>query len=141
MSIASIFKPTNRKRILFFILFDVLISIATLFLAYLLRFNFSIPLEYFSGFLLMLLVLLPLKITLFFKFKIYFVAWRYFGLLEYKKIIVSHLITYVVFSTLFLIFYELFAPFPRSVILIDLFLSLFFIGFLRISRRIYLESS
>lgn len=140
MSVASIFKPTNRKRILFFILFDVLISIATLFLAYLLRFNFSIPLEYFSGFLLMLLVLLPLKITLFFKFKIYFVAWRYFGLLEYKKIIVSHLIAYVIFSTLFFVFYELFAPFPRSVILIDLFLSLFFIGFLRISRRIYLES-
>ena len=140
MSVASIFKPTNRKRILFFILFDVLISIATLFLAYLLRFNFSIPLEYFSGFLLMLFVLLPLKITLFFKFKIYFVAWRYFGLLEYKKIIVSHLIAYVIFSTLFFVFYELFAPFPRSVILIDLFLSLFFIGFLRISRRIYLES-
>ena len=141
MSIASILKPTNRKRVLFFILFDVLISTGTVALAYLLRFNFDIPLEYFSGMGLMMLLLIPLKIFLFFKFRIYFVAWRYFGLLEYKKIVISHILVYFLFSTFFLIFNNFFSPFPRSVIFIDLFLSIFFIGFLRISRRIYLESS
>ena len=141
MLIASIFKPTNRKRVLFFILFDTLISIGTVALAYLLRFNFEIPLEFFRGMGLMMLFLTPLKVFLFFKFRIYFVAWRYFGLLEYRKIVTAHLLAYFLFSAIFFIFNNFFSPFPRSVIFIDLFLSLFFIGFLRISRRIYLESS
>ncbi len=142
MSIASsIFKPTNRKRVIFFILFDSLISVGTVALAYLLRFNFEIPLEFFRGMSLMILFLIPLKVFLFFKFRIYFVAWRYFGLLEYKKIVVAHILAYFLFSIIFLVFNNFFSPFPRSVIFIDLFLSLFFIGFLRISRRIYLESS
>ncbi len=140
MFIASLFKPSNQKRILFFIFFDFLISMGTIFLAYLLRFNFDIPLEFFSGMLWMILSLIPLKIFLFFKYRIYFVAWRYFGLLEYKKLIVLHFFAYTLFYVMFLIFNDFFAPFPRSVVLIDIFLSLFFIGFLRISRRIYLES-
>ena len=141
MSIDSILKPTNKKRVLFFILFDVLISIGTVVLAYLLRFNFHIPLDFFMGMGLMMLILTPLKIFLFFKFRIYFIAWRYFGLLEYKKLIVSHILVYALFALVFFVSYDFFPPFPRSVIIIDFFLSLFFIGFLRISRRIYLESS
>lgn len=141
MSISSLFKPTNRKRVFFFILFDVLISMGTIFLAYLLRFNFEIPSAYFSGMALMMLVLIPLKIVLLLYFRIYFVAWRYFGLLEYKKIVFAHFITSIIFTVSFLLCYDCFAPFPRSAILIDMFLSLFFIGFLRISRRIYLEAN
>ena len=141
MSIDSILKPTNKKRVLFFILFDVLISIGTVVLAYLLRFNFHIPLDFFMGMGLMILILTLLKIFLFFKFRIYFIAWRYFGLLEYKKLIVSHILVYALFALIFFVSYDFFPPFPRSVIIIDFFLSLFFIGFLRISRRIYLESS
>ncbi len=140
MSIASLFKPTNFKRVIFFLLIDVLLSIFTIYTAYLLRFNFHIPEAYFSGMLLMMVALIPLKIFLFLKFKLYFVTWRYFGLLEYKKIIVTHFLAYVVFILLFLLTYDLFAPFPRSAIVIDMFLSLFFIGFVRISRRLYLEA-
>jgi UDP-N-acetyl-D-glucosamine 4,6-dehydratase len=133
-------KPTNKKRILFFIFFDIIISIATIFLSYLLRFNFSIPIEYFDVMTVMIMVLIPIKLLIFYFFKLYFVAWRYFGLTEYKRLIIGHIVVYTLFGIFFLFLPELFTPFPRSVILIDLFLSLFFIGFLRISRRIYLES-
>ncbi|CAA6819385.1 MAG: UDP-N-acetylglucosamine 4,6-dehydratase (EC [uncultured Sulfurovum sp.] len=141
MFLESIFTPTTAKRIGFFILFDILISMATIVIAYLLRFNFFITNTFFESMMQMMMVLIPLKIALFFMFKIYFVAWRYFGLSEYKRLILVHVIIYAVFTGLFFIFYDWFDPFPRSVIIIDFFLSLSFVGFLRISRRIYLESS
>ena len=141
MSLNSFFKPTNEKRILFFILFDIIISISTVVLAYLLRFNFFIPIAFLDAMVVMLMLLIPIKLLVFYFLKLYFVAWRYFGLTEYKRLIMGHLIVYSLFGAIFLLFPELLSPFPRSVIFIDLFLSLFFIGFLRISRRIYLETS
>jgi UDP-N-acetyl-D-glucosamine 4,6-dehydratase len=87
----------------------------------------------------MMILFIPLKIILFFIFKIYFIAWRYFGLAEYRKIIFAHIIGYSIFSIIFFIFKDFFHPFPRSVIAIDLFLSIFFIGFIRISKRLYIE--
>jgi len=140
MFLETLFKPTNVKRVLFFLLVDVLISISTIVIAYLLRFNFSVPSIFFPSMLSMMMILIPLKIVLFFIFRLYFVAWRYFGLGEYKKLIFSHLLIYPLFALIFLVLYDSFGNFPRSVIVIDFFLSLFFIGFLRISRRIYLES-
>ncbi len=132
-------KPTNKKRVIFFILFDILISTATIALAYLLRFNFDIPLDFFNGMVIMMVLLIPIKIALFYFNRLYFIAWRYFGLVEYSKIIMAHFILYIPLSLLSVIFGEYFNHFPRSVILIDMFLSLFFIGLLRISRRLYLE--
>ncbi len=140
MQIEALFQPTIHKRILFFILFDVLISISTIVMSYLLRFNFQIPTHFFDSMMIMMMVLIPLKVMVFFLFKIYFTAWRYFGLVEYKRLVTAHIALYLTFIAIFNLFYDYFAPFPRSVILIDLFLSLFFIGLLRISRRIYLES-
>ena len=141
MLLRFLLKPTNEKRIFFFIFFDTLISISTVVLAYLLRFNFSIPIEFFDVMMVMIMILIPLKLSIFYLFKLYFIAWRYFGLTEYKRLIIGHIVVYLVFGFIFLLFPELFIHFPRSVIFIDFFLSLFFIGFLRISRRIYLESS
>jgi len=128
------------KRTVFFIVFDIFISFFTIVVAYLLRFNFDIPNQFLNSMILMVLILIPIKILSFFLFKTYFVAWRFFGLFEYKKIVYSHLATYTLFIFIFLLFRDYFNPYPRSVILIDLFLSLFFIGLLRISKRLYLES-
>ncbi len=135
----NIFKPTFPKRIIFFILSDIVLSILTIYIAYLLRFNFEIPHDYYKSMKLMMLVLIPFKIIIFYLYKIYFVTWRFFGLVEYKKLIFSHIFSYFIFIVIFLLFRNIFIPFPRSVILIDFFLSLFFIGFLRISRRVYVE--
>ena len=43
----SLLMPTNFKRILFFLVGDILFSVIGLYLAYLLRFNFSIPDNFF----------------------------------------------------------------------------------------------
>ncbi len=134
-------QPSNAKRIVFFILLDIFVSMSTIVLAYLLRFNFDIDPTHLPSMIKMMYVLIPIKIVFLALFKIYFVAWRYFGLFEYKRLVLSHFVAYLFFTLVFLATPEYFNPFPRSVILIDLFLSLFFVSLLRISKRIYLENS
>ncbi len=136
-----LFKPTQLKRVIFFISFDIVISIATISIAYLLRFNFHIPPNFLDSMFRAMWILIPIKIALFFIFKIYFIAWRYFGLVEYRRIVFAHIFAYSIFYLIVLFFYEFFRPFPRSVVVIDLSLSLFFIGFIRISKRLYIERS
>lgn len=140
MSIDTILKPSNQKRTLFFITIDIIISFFTIFFSYLLRFNFDIPPTFIEGMISMMVILIPIKIAILFIFNIYFIAWRFFGLTEYRRIIMAHFISYFIFMTVIFLFYEAFIPFPRSVIFIDLSLSLFLIGFVRISKRLYLES-
>ena len=135
----TLLRPTSAKRIGFFLVFDLLLSLASLYLAYALRFNFEIPEQFLSPFMLVFAVLAGLKLFFFFVFKIYFIVWRFFGFSETKNILKAHLAAYGVFTVVYLLFSDAFAPFPRSVIIIDFFLSLFFIGALRISKRLVLE--
>jgi UDP-N-acetyl-D-glucosamine 4,6-dehydratase len=138
--LSRIFQPTQLTRVLFFVLFDIVISIGTISLSYLLRFNFNIPENFLDSMLFMMWILIPIKILVFFVSKIYFIAWRYFGLIDYRRIVFAHILSYMLFTAIFLLYSDLFQPFPRSVIAIDISLSLFFIGFIRISKRLYIES-
>lgn len=132
-------RPTGYKRISFFILADLIISLFTLLVSYGLRFNFSIPEEFIYSFFNVFILLFALKLVFFAWFNIYMIAWRFFSLEDAKKLLLAHFISYFVFTLIIIQHYEPLSPFPRSVIGIDLILSLFFIGFLRISKRYYLE--
>ncbi len=132
-------KPTNAKRVTFFLMGDIFISLFTIYISFLLRFNFDIPVVYQVAMEKMAIVLIPLKIFFLFYFHLYFVVWRFFGFVEYKKLIYAHLLSYAGFAILFFIFQQFFSPFPRSVIGIDLFLSLALIGFFRTVKRFFLE--
>lgn len=135
------FKPTASKRTLFFITLDFLIFLGTLFLSYSLRFNFDIPDEFLERFFIVFLYLSLLKITLFKLFKIYSVSWRFFSLSDAKKLIYAHIVAYSLFIVSYYLTPEIFAPIPRSVLIIDIFLSLAFVGLLRISKRLLVEGS
>jgi len=135
-----VLKPTALKRMFFFLFFDTLIFLGTLFLAYNLRFNFQIPSEFLNNFFLVFLFLFFFKLVLLYNFKIYNISWRFFSLAEVKKLLYAHLIAYTLFIAIYSIFPFYFIPFPRSVLIIDLFLSLIFIGSFRIAKRLFLES-
>jgi len=79
------------------------------------------------------------KIAAFFLFRIYFFVWRFVGFSEAKNIVKAHVVAYTAFTGLYLLTPSLFDPFPRSVIIIDFFLSLFAIGVLRIAKRLMTE--
>lgn len=132
-------RPSNSKRIAFFLLSDIFLSLFTLFCAYLLRFNFDIPPEFLNPFIGVALTLITLKLFFIHWFKNYTIIWRFYGLQEAKNIFFAHLITYGSFALIHTLNPNLFNPFPRSVIIIDLFLSLIFLGGLRLLKRILLD--
>lgn len=132
--------PTPLKRILFFLLSDFLISLFTLYFAYNLRFNFDVPINFIDNFFIIFAILFSLKVITFVYFRLYRTAWRFFSLYEVKKILIAHIIVYTLFFTLFMIFREELSPLARSIIIIDFMLSLVFITFLRLSKRLIIES-
>ncbi|WP_457592964.1 UDP-N-acetylglucosamine 4,6-dehydratase family protein [Hydrogenimonas sp.] len=133
-------RPTFTKRILFFLAADIVISLFTLYMAYALRFNFSIPVLFLDHFWRVATPLILFKTGCFFFFKIYFKSWRYFGLQDFRQLALAHVAAYALFALLFFTFSSWFNPMPRSAIIIDFFLSLIFLGALRISKRLFLES-
>ena len=134
-------RPTAVKRMFFFIVLDTMLSLITLYLAYSLRFNLHIPEMFLQSFWLTFIILTALKIIFLYLFKNYFIVWRFFSFIDATNIIKAHLFTYVGFTVIYLLFRDTFAPFPRSIVGIDFFLSLIFIGALRMSRRVARESS
>ncbi len=135
----TLFRPTSFKRIVFFLSIDLSLSLITLYLAYLLRFNFEIPKAFLGPFWLTYMVLAGAKLFFFFVFKNYFIIWRFFSFYDAKNIVKAHIGAYAFFILFYLAFKEDFAPFPRSVIVIDFFLSLIFIGATRVMKRIVVE--
>ncbi len=135
-----ILQPTANKRMVFFIFLDIVISLGTLLLSYQLRFNFDVPAMFYDSFIKVFLSVIILKITFIGLFNIYKVSWRFFSLYEAKKLFHAHLITYSILGLFVYFQSDLFYPIPRSVIIIDFFLSLIFIGLLRVLKRLLIES-
>ena len=135
----ALLRPTSLKRMVFFLIVDLILSGITLYLAYLLRFNFQIPEEFLGSFWLTYGVITGAKLFFLFLFKNYFIIWRFFSFYDAKNIVKAHILAYLFFVIVYLIFKEHFAPFPRSVIVIDFFLSLIFIGTIRVIKRLMIE--
>jgi len=137
----ELLKPTIAKRAVFFLLFDALFSLATFYIAYLLRFNFHIPHIFLTHFLELFALLAFIKLSSFWFFSVYTVPWRYFSLRGVVKLLKGHILAYSVFTLLFLLFYSKgINIFPRSVIFIDFALSLCTLSIFRVSKRLYMES-
>jgi len=137
----NLLKPTKRKRLLFFLISDILLFSLSFYLSFLLRFNFSIPGGYLKAFYYWLPFILFLKIFTFWLLGIYKVNWRFIGLNEFSRIVVGLGVdtTIMSFFNLLLRGRTLLFSIPLSVILVDFFVSFFFASLIRVSKRIYLE--
>ena len=129
-------RPTSEKRIAFFIAFDIFLSLFTLYAAYLLRFNFTIPSEFLAPFFGVALTLIALKLFFIHQFKNYSIVWRFYALDEAKNLFFALFLVYTLFTFIHMGAPDLFTPFPRSVIIIDFVLSLLFLGGLRLLKRL-----
>ena len=134
-------RPTSGKRTLFFLIADTLLSMFTLYSAYLLRFNFHIPPEYLPGFWKAYALLLLLKLPLMAYQRQYRIVWRFYSLEEAKGLLRAHGIAYGLFAAIVWIFRREFSPFPRSVIAIDLVFSVAALGGLRFLKRLILSEN
>ncbi len=132
-------QPTPLKRILFFVIADLILSLATFYLSYDLRFNYDIPSNFLEGFWVFFALLVTLKIGALYLYKVYFAVWRFFALSEARSIVAAHVLAYTIFALVYHLFRDSFDSFPRSVLIIDFFISLFALGLLRMSKRLIIE--
>ena len=132
---------TPLKRTLFFVGFDILLSLVSLFLAYNLRFNFHIEPQYMENFFHVFFLLIVLKLIWMTLFHMYSISWRYVSLHDAKRLFYAHIGAYMLFVGIYYAVPSIFSPFPRSVLIIDMFLSLFFLGGLRIAKRLFVEGN
>ncbi len=137
---SRLLRPTAAKRVLFFVIMDLLLSLFSFYSAYLLRFNFHIEQKFLAHFWLAFGILVLFKLTAMFAFKSYFIIWRFFSFGDAANIVKAHIVAYAAFILVYMAFSGYFQPFPRSVIVIDFFLSLILIGSIRVSKRFWNEN-
>jgi FlaA1/EpsC-like NDP-sugar epimerase len=147
----DLFHPTYVKRILFFFLFDVLIVITSLYLAFFLRFD-AVVLH--RNYMEMLRHALPLflfvKLTSFSLFRMYRITWRYVGLNDLLNICSAVMVSEALLVLFILLPFPSLIPslkgylnglhgFPRGIFFLDGIISIFLLSLIRISKRVAFE--
>jgi FlaA1/EpsC-like NDP-sugar epimerase len=148
--IANFFLPSPFKRFFFFLLLDIPVTIASLYLSFLLYFELSTNVSYYRLEMEVMPYFLAVKIAAFALLGVYRITWRYFGIIDLFRLTVALLLASLTLLGLSLVsgplgsnapfhLFAHFAGFPRTVILTDFTICLILIFATRISKRIYLE--
>ena len=144
--ISSLLHPSLFKRYLFFFLSDILIIAISLYLSFLLRFDFALDNQKRQLILEALPFFIIIKLSAFGFFKLYRITWRYIGLTDLYNIISAVIVAQSILMVLVLVpkqyplsFLPPFLGFSRSIFLIDGVISLLLVSGIRISKRVYLE--
>lgn len=128
----------TKRRLLVFCIDLILISLAFT-LSFLLRFDFRIPPEILDLYKQGLVVVLLTKPLVFLVSGLYRNIWRYASLQDGIEIL--KVVTVSSIITAFLVFYlRHFAPYPRSIFILDWFLLLALIAASRLVWRVYRET-
>ena len=130
--------PFNRKNVWIFLSFDILVVIASLFLSYLLRFDFEISNEYLNQIFELSIIFIFSKLSINIFYNVYSGLWRFTSLPDLINIIKSNSIgTMLAIVVAFLTVKTTFIP--RSIYFLDFIFST--IGFIatRALARIYSE--
>lgn len=128
----------NRRRLVVFC-FDIILIGAAFTLSFLLRFDFKIPSEFILHFKQGLLVAILVKPLVFLFSGLYRSLWRYASLqdgIEITKVVTSSSII----GGFVLMFLRHFAPYPRSIFILDWFLLLALVAASRLVWRVYRET-
>lgn len=137
----SLLKKTRTKKYLFFTFGDIFLIFLSLFISYTVRFEFQLKRSWEIDFILWLPVFVLIKLLFLNIFGLYNITWAFVGIRELANILKA-----MFFSSFFIYFLNVYLKYvvqnlniPRSVLLMDFFLSVLFISFFRISKRFYQE--
>lgn len=128
------------KKTFAFLAADIIIIAATVLLAFLLRFDGTIPPEYRPYLPYYILISIGLTVPLLFWRRLYSFTWLFVSLNEIVELFKVMLLSTILFFGVYLVFqkYPIFLGFPRSIIILSNFLIFLFIGALRSAKRIVL---
>jgi len=131
---------TNLNRTIFFLLLDIISTYAAVVIAFMLRFDFSLPVQYIDNMNSMALILITIKIALYYIGSVYKISWRHFSFRDSVLIVYLSIIVTTVFIIIVYVARDGFLNgFPRSVIPIEFFISLSIILSSRMVKRFFLE--
>ncbi len=135
------FLSKNKKFI--FLVSDAVFIAASFLLAFVLRFDGTIPAQYFNGVILTIIwVSLVFTLFLFNSFGLYSFSWAYVSTSEMVSLFNACLIGFLLTMASLVIFRNtgVIESFPRSTIILGYFFIFIFCGAIRISKRIYLQA-
>ena len=130
------FNQLKSRNFYLVLVTDVLIFIASLTLAYLLRFDFSPDSHYWNLFWISLLILVPCKILFLSISGLYQGMWRYTDIRDFWRLFWAVVMAEVLAIAL-LSWQMRFSGYPRSVFIIDAVLTFLLAGGVRVAIRSY----
>jgi FlaA1/EpsC-like NDP-sugar epimerase len=138
-----IFNKTKSKRRAFFLLCDIFLISAAMYISFWSRFNGDIPSNYEKTLPYYIGLALIIKLFYLIVFNVYDISWRYVGLDELIKVVKAMILGSLTLGMI-MFFFRTIEPFsgpgfPRSIFIIDFIFCLFFIGSLRASKRLLTE--
>jgi FlaA1/EpsC-like NDP-sugar epimerase len=141
--------PSHKKRVVFFLVADLVVIISSLYISFLLRFDFHIAEKYLFLISEALPIFILVKLSVFALFKLYGITWRYVDLHDMVKISKAVAVAQAILVLIIMAFFDLLpfsnfyivslAGFPRSIFIIDGLVSFLMIAALRVVKRVYLE--
>ena len=117
---------------------DILLFGVSWYSAFLLRFNFNIPVNSMEIAVRLLPVIIIIKIIIFYYFNLYQGMWRYTSIRDLSNIIKASVASSLIII-FFIIFSRNFTGFSRSVFVIDSILTILFVSSVRVGARFYFE--
>ena len=126
-------------RFLFFIFFDAVFIILSVYLAFIVRFEDQIPSRYFLNIEGIIILALLITLPFFYFSKLYSFSWTYVSAEELVSLIKAIGLSFLILTALFFVLrdYPIFSGFPHFT----LFITYFFIfsGGIHFAKRIYLQ--
>jgi FlaA1/EpsC-like NDP-sugar epimerase len=125
-----------RNKIYFMLMVDAVLVVACFFLAYLFRFEFAIPDKELATISATWPFVLLIKLCTFFFFRLYKGMYRYTSLEDLTNVLKA-VFTSSLLIILTVLMIHCFVGYPRSIFIIDGFLTFLAIGGIRMAIRIY----
>ncbi len=134
----SLLRKNPLTRAIFFIVIDALLIAASFEIAFLVRFDLSIPPHYVPIVVRIIILAIIFIIPIFYSQKLYSFSWAYVSIHEVVALFKGTTLAFLLLGiTLYISKYFPYFDFPRSIIFISYFLVFTLCGGLRFAKKIY----
>jgi len=129
-------RTIEKRRSYLIVVYDIIMIVTSLFLAFFLRYDFRIPAGSFISLGTYLLWALPVKLSVFYFFGLYRGMYRYTSIWDLINIGKATVIAALIINSVFLIV-PLFRVIPPAILFLDFILTAGLIALVRLSVRMY----